>query len=92
MGVGPDRDALYLGLTVDLGHEQVLPVVRAGDVPRSQLRRQAVAVVVEQERRVIADCLEVPEVVALIEGRLGLHGVTSYAVSRLCHRASAGRG
>ena len=32
-GVGPKRDALSLGLlAVDLGHEQVLPVVRAGDV------------------------------------------------------------
>ena len=29
-GVGPERDALSLGLlAVDLGHEQFLPVVRA---------------------------------------------------------------
>ena len=49
-------------LAVDLGHEQFLPIVRAGDVPRSQLRRHAVAVSVEQEQRVITDRLEVPVV------------------------------
>ena len=50
-GVGPERDALSLGLlAVDLGHEQFLPVVRAGDVARSQLGRQTVAVIAEQKR------------------------------------------
>jgi hypothetical protein len=33
--VGAERDPLVLGLlAVDLGHEQCLPIVRAGDVPR----------------------------------------------------------
>ena len=58
-GVGPERDALSLSLlAVDLWHEQFLPVVRAGDVARSQLRRQAVSVIVEQKQRVVADRLE----------------------------------
>ena len=62
-GVGPERDALSLGLlAVDLGHEQFLPVVRAGDVPRSQLRRHAITVIGEQKQRVVADRLEVPVV------------------------------
>jgi hypothetical protein len=53
-GVGPERDRPALGLlAVDLGHEELLPVVRAGDVARTQLRRQTVPVVIEQEKRVI---------------------------------------
>ena len=45
-GVGPERDALSLGLlAVDLGHEPFLPVVRVGDVAGSQLRRHAVTVI-----------------------------------------------
>ena len=62
-GVGPERDALSLGLlAVDLGHEQFLPVVRAGDVAGAQLRRHAVTVIGEQKQRVVADRREVPVV------------------------------
>ena len=62
-GVGPERDALSLGLlAVDLGHEPFLPVVRAGDVAGSQLRRHAVTVIGEQKQRVVADRREVPVV------------------------------
>jgi hypothetical protein len=60
-GVGPERDVLPLGLlAVDLRQEQLVPVIGAGDVPRPQLRRQAVAVIVEQKQRVVADRLECP--------------------------------
>jgi hypothetical protein len=76
-GVGAECDALSLGLlAVDLGHEQFLPVVRAGDVPWVQLRDEAVAVVVEQKQRVVAHRLEVP--------------VVGTAVLLTMHRALAG--
>ena len=49
--LGPERHALALSLLpVNLRHQQLVPVVRAVDVPRSQLRRQTVAVIGEQKQ------------------------------------------
>ena len=53
-GVSPERHALTLGLlALNLRQEQLVPVVGAGDVARPQLGRQTVAVIVEQEQRVV---------------------------------------
>ena len=59
-GVGAKRYSLPFGLLpLDLGQQQFVPVLGAGHVARSQLRRQTVAVLVEQQQRVVADRLEV---------------------------------
>jgi hypothetical protein len=53
-GVGPECHALALGLLAfNLRQEQLVPVVGAGDVARSQLGRQTVAVIVPWQRRLI---------------------------------------
>ena len=53
-------------LPVDLGQQQFLPAVGTVDVARAQFRRQAVALVVEQQQRMIAGGLEVSVVGALL--------------------------
>src|SRR5262249_24989449 len=52
-------------LPVDLGPQQFLPALCAVDVAWAQLRRQAVAVTIEQEQWMIAGGLEVSVVGAL---------------------------
>ena len=55
-GVGAERHALALRLLpVNLRHQQLVPIVGAGHVATPQLRRQAVAVIAEQEQPVIRD-------------------------------------
>jgi hypothetical protein len=47
-------------LPLDLRHQQLVPVIGAVHVAGSQLRGQAVPVIVEQKQRVVADRLEMP--------------------------------
>lgn len=49
-------------LTLDLRQQKLIPVFDAVNIARTQFRRQAVAVTIEQEQRVVADRLKVPVV------------------------------
>jgi hypothetical protein len=53
-------------LTFDLRQQKLIPVFGAVNIPRTQFRRQAVAVTIEQEQRVVADRLKVPVVGAAL--------------------------
>ena len=69
--VGPDDDGLPLGLgPLNYREEDLLPLVRAMDVARPERGGQAVAVLIENEDRMVADGLEVTVV-----GRLLLRAV-----------------
>ena len=75
-GVGAERQSLAFSLlALDLGHQQFVPVLGAGHVTRSQLRRQTIAVLVEQQQWVVADGLEMAVIGAAfllaMDGALG---------------------
>jgi hypothetical protein len=53
-------------LTLDLGQQKLIPVFGAMNIARTQFRRRAVAVTIEQEQRVVADRLKVPVVGAAL--------------------------
>ena len=65
-------------LTLDLRQQRLIPVFGAATIARTQFRRQAVAVTIEQEQRVVADRLKVPVVGAplLLTMNLTLAGST----------------
>ena len=65
-------------LTLDLRQQKLIPVFDAVNIARTQFRRQAVAVTIEQEQRVVADRLKVPVVGAplLLTMNLTLAGST----------------
>ena len=61
-GVGAKGHALTRGLlALDLRHQQLVPVLSAVNVARPEFY-QAVAVLIEQKQRVVADWFEVPAV------------------------------
>jgi hypothetical protein len=58
--IGANDDALFpILVTINDGQEDLLPPVRTGDVARSELGGQAVALLIEDEERMVADGLEV---------------------------------
>jgi hypothetical protein len=65
-------------LTLDLRQQKLIPVFGAANIARTQFRRHAVGVTIEQEQRVVADRLKVPVVGAplLLTMNLTLAGST----------------
>src|SRR5882724_11460672 len=65
--VGANDDGLVpILVTIDDGQEDLLPPGRTGDVARSELGGQAVALLIEDEERMVADGLEVAVVRRLL--------------------------
>ena len=65
--VGANDDGLFpIVVTINDGQEDLLPPARTGDVARSELGGQAVALLVEHEERMVADGLEVAVVRRLL--------------------------
>jgi hypothetical protein len=70
-------------VTINDGQEDLLPPARTGDVARSELGGQAVALLIEDEERMVADGLEVAVVRRLllraVDRTLGAVDVEGYA-------------
>ncbi len=65
--VRPESNLLALRLlTLDLRQQKLIPAFGAVHIARTQLRRQAVAVTIEQKQRMVADRLKVPVVGAAL--------------------------
>ena len=65
--IAPEGDLFARSLlALDLGQQQLLPVLSAVHVAWTQLRRQAIPMLVEQQQRVVADRLEMAVVGAAL--------------------------
>src|SRR5437667_11985245 len=81
--VGANDDALFpILVTINDGQEDLLPPARTGDVARSELGGQAVALLIEGEERMVADGLEVAVVRRLLSPWTGLSELSMSRVTR----------